>query len=238
MKLFLSILLVLVLFTACQKENDEVVDKSKMDPESREVVVDEVLEVSSYTYALVDDYGDKLWVAAPKQEVVVGETYYFKGAMEMKNFTSEELDKTFDSVLFIQELRTEPYLLEAEEVQMPPGSKKSISDKMDLKMDVAEGGISVAELYQNKDEYSGKMVKLRGKVTKFNAGIMGRNWVHIQDGSEYEGQYDITLTTEDVFEVGTVVEIEGAVALNKDFGFGYKYDVLLENGKKLSVEGT
>ena len=225
----------------------ETIDEAKMNiveavelylESARDIgIVEEILEVASYTYAKVDDDGNMVWVAAPKQKVEIGKTYYIKGAMEMKNFRSEELDRTFDSVLFVQELSIEPYLIaESTPAAMPPGSKKSIGDKSDVSVEPADGGITIAELFQNKSDHADKMVKIRGKVVKFNAGIMGRNWVHIQDGTDFEGQYDLTFTTEDVFEVGTIVEVEGAVALDKDFGYGYKYDVLLENSKKLSVD--
>lgn len=235
--LALTFIIILLTFTACQNEKEVAVDKSKMDPKSIEVVAEEVLNVASYTYVLVDDFGDKIWIAIPKQEIEVGKKYYYKDYMEMKNFRSEDLDRTFESVLFVQEIRTEPFMLEnAPQADVPPGSKNAVGDKLNVSVEPAVGGITIAQLYQDKSDYANKMVKLRGKVTKFNAGIMTRNWVHIQDGTDFEGNFDITLTTEDVFEIGTIVEVEGAVTLDKDFGFGYKYDVLLENGKKLSVQ--
>ncbi|MBU1100280.1 MAG: hypothetical protein KKA84_07725 [Bacteroidetes bacterium] len=237
--LALTLIVVILTFSACQNEKEVVVDKSKIDPQSIEVVAEEVLNVASYTYVLVDDYGDKIWIAIPKQEIEIGKKYYYKDFMEMKNFKSEDLDRTFESVLFVQEIRTEPFMLEnAPEANTPPGSKKAIGDKITVSVEPAEGGITIADLYENKADLNGKMVKLSGKVTKFNAAIMSKNWVHIQDGTDFDGNFDLTLTTDDVFEIGTIVEVEGAVAIDKDFGFGYKYEVLLENGKKLSVQSN
>ncbi len=57
---------------------------------------------------------------------------------------------------------------------------------------------------------------------------MELNWVHIQDGTEFEGKFDLTVTSTESFKVGSVVTLEGVLALNKDFGYGYSYEVLLE----------
>jgi hypothetical protein len=67
---------------------------------------------------------------------------------------------------------------------------------------------------------------------------MGKNWVHIQDGTEYNGQYDLTITTQEKVNVGDVVVFEGIISLNKDFGFGYAYDILMENAKVLENESV
>jgi hypothetical protein len=66
-------------------------------------------------------------------------------------------------------------------------------------------------------------------VVKYSPGIMNKNWVHIQDGTEYDGNYDLTVTTLSEFKVGDIVTLEGKIALDKDFGYGYIYDVLLED---------
>ena len=72
------------------------------------------------------------------------------------------------------------------------------------------------------------METMRGKVTKVNSGILGKNWVHIQDGTEAEGNFDLTVTTQETAKVGDVVVVQGKITLNKDFGSGYKYDVIME----------
>ena len=105
--------------------------------------------------------------------------------------------------------------------------------QQDVSVKPAEGGITIAELFARKDSYAGKTVKIRGQVTKYNAAIMKKNWVHIQDGSEYSGKFDLTATTDMEVAVGDIITLEGTVALNKDFGYGYSYDVLLEDSKIL-----
>lgn len=99
----------------------------------------------------------------------------------------------------------------------------------------AAGGKTIAETYAEKANLVGKEVVVRGKVVKYNANIMGRNWVHIQDGSGTAGSNDLTVTTNDPTAVGDVVVVKGTAATGKDFGAGYKYDVILENAT-LTVE--
>lgn len=93
----------------------------------------------------------------------------------------------------------------------------------------AKGEYTVEELYAKKSELSGKKVSVRGKVVKFNAGIMGRNWVHLQDGSGKPGTNDITITTNQSAKMGDTVSATGVMAVNKDFGGGYNYEVIIED---------
>ena len=81
----------------------------------------------------------------------------------------------------------------------------------------------------NPEAYEGKTIQLRGEIVKFNPEIMNKNWVHLQDGSDFDGKFDLTFTSDESFEVGSVVTVEGVLALNLDFGYGYSYEVLLEN---------
>ena len=91
-------------------------------------------------------------------------------------------------------------------------------------------GRTVEELYAQKGDLAGKTIALRGKVVKYTAGIMGRNWIHIQDGTgdAGSGTHDITVTSSATAAVGQVVLVQGIVAVDKDFGAGYRYDVILE----------
>jgi hypothetical protein len=106
---------------------------------------------------------------------------------------------------------------------------------MNFKVDALEDGISIADLYSDKKKYDGKTVRIRGAVTKFNPDIMQTNWLHIQDGTDYEGMYDLTITTDQALETGLIVTVEGKITLDKDFGYGYFYEVLMEDAK-ISVE--
>ena len=94
----------------------------------------------------------------------------------------------------------------------------------------AEGGKTVAEIYAEKDALADQPVTVRGKVVKINPDIMGKNWLHVQDGSGAEGTNDLTVTTAGTLpNVGDTVLASGKVALNKDFGMGYTYSVIVED---------
>ncbi len=96
----------------------------------------------------------------------------------------------------------------------------------------ATGGQTVAEVFAKKDELAGKQVTVRGKVVKARANIMGKNWIHVRDGSGADSTNDLTITTADTPPtVGATVVVTGQLSRNKDLGLGYKYDVLIEDAK-------
>jgi hypothetical protein len=92
----------------------------------------------------------------------------------------------------------------------------------------AEGGYTIAEALAQKTELANKPIKVRGKVIKLTSGIMGKNWHHIVDGS---GSEKLIVTTKGTAAVGTVIVAEGALSLNRDFGMGYFYEVLMEDAR-------
>jgi len=94
-----------------------------------------------------------------------------------------------------------------------------------------EGGITIAELFANRDNYANKVLIMRGKVTKFNSNIMGKNWIHIQDGTEYSGENDLTITSDMEVKVDDIVAFEGKITLDKDIGPGYFYKIIMEDAK-------
>jgi Tfp pilus assembly protein FimT len=90
---------------------------------------------------------------------------------------------------------------------------------------------TVASVIQNKDKLGGKTVAAQGKVVKVNNGIMGRNFVHVQDGSgdAAKGTNNLIVTSTNTAAVGDQVTVSGTVALNREFGMGYSYPLLVEN---------
>lgn len=94
------------------------------------------------------------------------------------------------------------------------------------RLEAPEGGLPIGEVVARRVELSGQVVKVRGRVVKVNRGIFGKNWLHLNDGSLSEG--DLTVTTDTDAEVGDIVRAEAAVTVDKDFGFGYFYPVILE----------
>jgi hypothetical protein len=68
-------------------------------------VVLETQDVSQYTYARVQSAGQETWVAGPLSDLAVGDTIDLGGAMGMTDFTSKELGRTFESILFLDAFR-------------------------------------------------------------------------------------------------------------------------------------
>ena len=105
------------------------------------------------------------------------------------------------------------------------------SNKVDVSVEKEEGVLTIAEVFEDRKSLAGKSIMVKGKVIKYNPAIMGKNWVHIQDGTEFSGQYDLTVTTTEEVVVGMTVKFSGTLALDKDFGYGYKYATIMEGGE-------
>jgi len=228
MKKILTILIVVSFLVSCGG-NSKPNFVQDLQPGVHKVKIMEVLQTNNYTYLMVRESGKDQWLAVPKMDAVVGKFYYYKGGMEMPNFKSKELDREFESVLFLEKVSGNPDLEVEQDIPANTHSamvKKDAKEKLDISP--AEGGITIAELFANKEKYEGKTVMIKGQVTKFNAQIMDKNWIHLQDGTDYNGLFDLTVTSAAVVEVGSVITLEGKLALNRDFGYGYTYDVILE----------
>jgi len=195
--------------------------------------VKEVLQTTNYTYLQVIEKDSLQWLAIPKMEnAEVGETYFFQGGNEMRDFKSNELNRTFESVLFLGGVvNLESFNEQKSETKATTTEPETKAKKTTIVIDPIEGGITLAELFSKKKRYSNKIVKIKGKVTQFNSSIMNRNWIHLQDGTEYDGNFDLVVTTDMYTEKGDIVVIEGKITLDKDFGYGYFYKVLMEEGK-------
>lgn len=216
-----------VFLTSCQLNTSKKVDN--LAPNAHQVKAEEVLQTTSYTYVRVSDDGKDYWIAINKTEVKEGETYFWSQGGEMNNFTSKELKRTFPSIYFVSDFTDQPIT----KPTLPPSpgaqGKLEVPEQPGIHVKKAEGGITIAELYARKSEYAGKTVRICGQVVKFSPHIMKKNWVHIQDGTKDDGKFDLTVTTNDSVGVGNVVLFEGVVALDKDFGYGYKYNVIVED---------
>ena len=198
--------------------------------EMHAVVAKDVLQTSGYTYLQVKEGDKEYWVAVSRFEAEKGKTYYYNQSMEMSNFKSKELNRTFDNILFIQDFSDQPIKPKPLPALTTKG-RQNMEQVGGIKVEPISGGIKLSEIFTNPSNFKGKKVKVSGQVIKFSPEIMQKNWVHIQDGSEANGSFDLTVTTLDVVEVGKVVSFEGVIAVDKDFGYGYKYDVILEESK-------
>ena len=191
------------------------------------VKVKAVEYVPGYTYLLVKGRGPEYWIAVSATEIEVGESITYQGGMLMENFHSKELDRTFEKVLFLDGLEGSQSSPMGGMAGTTQGSEIK-TDRLKTSIEAEEGTVSIAELYADPAAYEGKTIRVKGEVAKFNPNIMERNWIHLQDGTDFEGKYDLTITSQEGFVVGQVLTVEGILALNRDFGYGYSYEVLLE----------
>ena len=230
MKLLFTITFLFAFYLMSTGQNTENVNDNHLNV--HKIVVKEVLQTNSYTYIQAEENGQLQWLAIPKMEASIGETYYFHGGMEMIDFKSKELNRTFSSILFLNGV-VDPEIVEEGKIIVndSPQKSKPIEEKLDVNIKPASGGITIAELFSNKEKYANKVVNIRGKVTNFNSNIMSRNWIHMQDGTSNSGEFDFTATTADEVNVGDIITIEGIITLDKDFGAGYFYNIIMENGK-------
>ncbi len=230
MKSISSLAVIVFFLNACQS-NQSSKPINEAPSSGHKVVVSEVIQVSEYTYLKVTENRTERWLATPPIKAEKGETYYYDGGFEMKNFKSKELDKTFESIIFLEAISSTPIGAGHTEAMVSPGSATPKEGKKEINVTPAEGAVSIAELYSKKASYSGKTVKVTAEVTKFSPEIMNTNWIHLQDGTESDGKFDLTVTSLENFEVGDVVTLEGKITIDKDLGYGYFYEILLEDAK-------
>jgi hypothetical protein len=200
-------------------------EKASPSPSKIQGKVSDIIDVAAYTYVEVDTGTEKVWAATPKATVKKGDTVAFSTEMPMTEFYSDSIKRTFPLIYFIN-----GFVANSNEEQPIPHKASKPIKKMVKGIDKVKGGQDIAELYAKKDDLKGKTVKIRGKVTRFAAEVMDKNWLHIQDSS---GSDDLTITTDKatVVAIGDVVVVEGKLALDKDFGYGYLYAVMLEDAK-------
>ncbi len=214
----------------------------------------ETMNAASYTYVQIDTGKAKAWAAAPQFVVKVGDKVTVADAMPMTNYQSKTLNRTFDVVYFsgnvtVNGAPSSPTANGALAAPLAPSAAASGElpkghpaipaaggpaapvgpDLKNIKR--ADGGQTVEELVTGKAKFAGKPIAVRGRVVKFNGGILGKNWIHVRDGSGGEGTNDITVTTDAVVKVGDLVLVTGALATNRDFGSGYSYALIVENAQ-------
>ncbi len=228
----LLILLMIAALTACGTEEEK---KSELPEGVRQVVVKSSKDASRYSYLEVEEADSTLWIAVPQITAKEGDTLYFTRGLMMEDFKSDSLEQSFDKILFVEDISKS-----MSKTKMP-GKAEAHSNiptdkRQDISINKASGGVTVANVYNDKSKLSGKTVKVKGKVVKVNQGIMDRNWIHIQDGTGEEGKHDLLITTTETAKVGDVITVEGDVAYDKDFGSGYSYSALVENAKIIDKE--
>jgi hypothetical protein len=198
-------------------------------PNAHQVVAEEVLQTSSYTYVRVSEDGKEYWMAIDYADIKKGGTYFWLQGGEMKDFKSKELNRTFPTIFFVADFTDKPITSNAPKQGTAGPGRQRTAEKPGIVVQKAEGGVTIAELYAKRTSFDGKSVKIRGEVIKFSKDIMKKNWVHLQDGTKDGNNYDLTITTRDTVRAGEVVMFEGVIRLNKDFGYEYTYELIMED---------
>ena len=191
----------------------------------------ETMDAGGYTYVGVKiKNGETVWAAGPKTAVSKGQSVSFDKGTEMRDFTSRTLNRTFKTIYFASALRVTGTVGPSKPDTVAAAAlKTAVSNPSPQPL--PSGGFTVEQLFTQASTLSGKQVTFRGKVVKYNAGIMGKNWMHIQDGTgaAASNTHDITVTTNGSAAVGDFVVVKGMLVTDKDFGAGYRYAVIVEN---------
>ncbi|MBC2839257.1 hypothetical protein [Robiginitalea sp. SC105] len=196
-----------------------------------EVRVSEVLPADNYWYLQVNE-GDRVyWIATRTGNATKGGTYFYNEAVQKKNFESPALGRVFDTLYLVTRLVTES---ERSRLRKGPPNPHALQGDRSENPVSPEGNpekvtrIGIHQLLKSPEEHAGSWVEVTGICTKVNSGIMGRNWVHLRDPDEESAE--LVLTTGATTEAGQTVTFRARVSLNRDFGAGYRYDILLEDG--------
>jgi len=225
----LSLILIsfMILFGCANEEKQELTEQEAMKNEPHIGKVIDKISAKGYTYLQVTENKNDFWIAVPTMEIEIGETVYFSRYMVMEDFRSDNIDKSFDQILFVEDARKSPTPDEMKKIH----SGVQSTEKQEIKIEPLSDGKTVQQIYADKSSLNGELVKVKGKVVKFNKQIMKRNWIHIQDGTGSAEEFDLVLTSDDEVKVGDVIVAEGKVAVDKDFGAGYFFPVIIENVK-------
>ncbi|MBK8635868.1 MAG: SH3-like domain-containing protein [Saprospiraceae bacterium] len=206
--------------------NMTAASQSPVEEEVHTVVINEVLPTERYVYLNVTEGTEKFWIATSKQEVKVGATYFYKGGLLKTDFESKEYNRVFDKIYLVPSI-VDANHAQAVDMANATAAPNATGPETKIAKLVPGASVKIADLVSNKKKYANQTIQVTGECTKLNPNIMGRNWIHLKDGSK--DQYDFVITSAIPVPVGQMVTMVGTVILDKDFGAGYRYDLILEN---------
>ncbi len=233
-----------VITAACAAQKAETVETAKADPAARATeaaapiaagdtirgTVREVIPVESYLYLRLDTANGEVWTAVNTSLVSVGATVTVYNVLVMEQFASPTLKRTFARIYFgsLEPVAPAPSGAVATSAGAPPRTDIGVVSPA-----TGSGANTVAALWRQKDRLAQSTVAVRGVVVKYNAGVMGKNWIHLQDGSgdAATGTHDLTATTLESAMLGDTITVMGVVRTSVDVGAGYRYVLLLENAR-------
>lgn len=209
-------------------ENTAKEPHSHSESDIHQVEVLEVLETDKYSYLRVKEDGEPYWIATIKANFTEGEQYEYQGGLLKTNFKSVEHDRVFDRVYLVSQIRPLNDAMEFE-TTAEPATAKTVS-KTFKKPDMEDLN-DLKEIVEDPEKFSNKKVRVYGEVVKVNPNIMDRNWMHIKDGTADD--FDFVITSQSAVPVGHAMVFEGVISIDKDFGAGYSYELIMENAKPI-----
>jgi hypothetical protein len=228
--------------TGIFSENTNQMQEPGIDDEVHMVVVNEVLPTNHYQFLHVNEGNDQYWIATRIKNIQAGKAYYYKGGLLKTNYVNKEYNRTFSKMYLVSNIVPDVHGDEPME-GLSEGMDKPVSNLSSKTKNATtisrkygniekEGSVRIAELVKNPGKYEGKTIRVSGECVKVNPNIMDRNWVHLKDGSKDD--FDLVVTTHEMASEGTIITFEGTVSLHKDFGAGYHYTLIIENGKLIN----
>jgi hypothetical protein len=247
--------LVVVAIIACKQEPQKVpaLPAEPVRASSQEAIrgrITEKMDVSQYSYLKLKTDGAEVWTAVPRTSRQVGETAEVLGPVWMEKFSSKTLNRTWDRIAFgtlagetppaapaappqaaqsVAQRGAGPGMFAAQATTPVHGTRTGETDVGEIK--VAKAGKTVAEIYSAKNGLKNKQVSVRGKVVKATNGVLGKNWLHLRDGTGKGDTADLAVSSDGTAAVGDMVLVTGVVHLDRDLGAGYHYDVIVEDAK-------
>ncbi len=254
-KIVLMALMVVVWQGSCANKEAKV-KKAKPVPFSGSVVT--VESGGGYTYMEIKGTSGNFWAATRPVEVKPGDAVQLIHPMKMEKFPVKSLKRTFDIIYFADDVlvngighmgdgskpmgmgmggntSANPHGGDTAQKMENPHQMGKTHMAGNATIDASgikpqNGSVAIADLLKTPEKFAGKTVKVHGIVTKYLPMIMKKNWIHLKDATC--GEAHIVVTTDETFKAGETVLVSGKVEVNKDFGFGYKYDVLLTGAKR------
>ena len=194
----------------------------------------ETIDAGNYTYVHIVADKKEYWAAGPKTLLKKGDMVAFNTGMPFKNFHSKALKRDFEVIYFVNKIITDKSESATKHATPHSGGIPSPHAGMKTQQQKITGikkalnGKTITEIFLQKQKLAGKNVSVRGKVVKYSPNILGKNWLHIQDGSDAR---NLAVTTMSKAKKGDVVLVSGKVRLDQNIGHGYVYEILLEDAR-------
>ncbi len=212
------------------------------------VKVLETVDSGGYTYMKVDENGNIYWAAGPQASISVGSTVSYVEQMVMENFTSNSLNKTFDKLVFastiipVDKPNTDPSTVAKQETSSSAdvtAVHSNVNTPVVATIQITKNpeGYTIEEVYSKKTELKDKNIKIDAQVVKVSKNIMGKDWIHLQDGSGTVGTNDIIATAvNSAVAVGDKVTMSGIVKTDVNLGYGYHFALIIEEANFTGIE--